>query len=113
MTPFEKSFYTMSQDIHQLARAKGWYDGAPRTPLELHMLVVGEIAEASECIRNGEKFWRLTENGKPEGELSELADAVIRIMDICASRGWDLGWAISTKHNFNKSRPYRHGGKTL
>ncbi len=113
MTLFEKEFSRMSQEVHQLARDKGWYDGAPRTSLELLMLVVGEVAEASECIRNGEKFWHLNAYEKPEGELAELADVVIRVMDIAASRGWDLGWAIVTKHNFNKSRPYRHGNKAF
>jgi NTP pyrophosphatase (non-canonical NTP hydrolase) len=48
---------------------------------------------------------------KPEGFASEAADAVIRIMDMCQGLGVDLEHAINLKHEYNKTRPYRHGGK--
>jgi len=48
---------------------------------------------------------------KPEGEAVELADAVIRIMDYFESKGWDLEHVIELKHDYNKTRSYRHGGK--
>lgn len=51
------------------------------------------------------------ENGKPEGFSVELADAVIRIFDLCGAVGVDLAAAIETKHAYNATRPYRHGGK--
>ena len=109
---FTKALWELQKDIHQIARQKGWYDGRPREPLELHMLICSEIAEASECVRRGEDpFW--LKDGKPEGELAELADAVIRILDLCAYRNWDLGAAIEKKHTYNKTRPYRHGNKTV
>lgn len=98
--------------IHALAREKGWYDGRPREALESHMLFVGEIAEASKAVRNGEDPYWLKE-GKPEGELAELADAVIYILDYCEYRGWDLEHAIARKHAFNRGREYRHGNKRV
>lgn len=117
--------------IHQLAKEKGWYD-SPRTPLEIHMLIVSEVAEASEEVRKGntppiyqENYmtgqlrligpndWDWVEGEKPEGELTELADAVIRILDYCEAKGWDLERAMEIKHGFNKTRPHRHGGKKL
>ena len=48
---------------------------------------------------------------KPEGIPIELADVIIRILDYCAYAGIDIDAAISEKHEYNKSRPYRHGGK--
>ena len=48
---------------------------------------------------------------KPCGIPSELADCVIRIMDFCGKHGIDLEKAIIEKANFNKHRPYKHGGK--
>ena len=48
---------------------------------------------------------------KPEGVAIELADAIIRILDYCAEAGIDIEEAIAIKHEYNKSRPYRHGGK--
>lgn len=50
---------------------------------------------------------------KPEGEAVELADVVIRIMDYFGHRGWDLEQVIQDKHEYNKTRPYRHGGKIV
>ena len=49
--------------------------------------------------------------GKPEGIPIELADAIIRIFDYCGYAGIDIDAAITQKHEFNKTRPYRHGGK--
>jgi hypothetical protein len=110
---FTKALWDLQLDIHKTARAKGWYDGRQREPLEIHMLICSEIAEASESVRRGEDPLWFTPDGKPEGALAEYADAVIRILDDCAYRGWDLGAAIEKKHAYNKTRPYRHGGKLV
>lgn len=48
---------------------------------------------------------------KPEGIPAELADIVIRVMDCAVRYGIDLGQEIELKHAYNKTRPYRHGGK--
>jgi hypothetical protein len=50
---------------------------------------------------------------KPEGIPSELADIVIRVMDICGYYGIDLEAAITEKMEYNRNRPIRHGGKKL
>lgn len=39
----------------------------------------------------------------------ELADAVIRIADLCGGLGIDLEWAIIEKMNRNAKRPRLHG----
>lgn len=41
----------------------------------------------------------------------ELADVIIRVLDYCGYAGIDIDAAISQKHEYNKTRPYRHGGK--
>ena len=41
----------MTQKAHEMSRAKGWYEGPPRSALEMHMLMVSELAEATECVR--------------------------------------------------------------
>ena len=43
------------------------------------------------------------------GEAAELADVLIRIFHYCGRRGIDLGEAVRLKHEFNTTRPYKHG----
>jgi hypothetical protein len=50
---------------------------------------------------------------KPEGIAVELADCIIRILDWCGREGIDIDAIIRQKHEYNKSRPFRHGGKLL
>ena len=46
---------------------------------------------------------------KPEGVAVELADAVIRIADLCGYLGIDLDAVIEEKMAYNAGRPYKHG----
>ena len=41
----------------------------------------------------------------------ELADAVIRMMDLAEHYGWDIAGAILAKMKYNDGRPHMHGGK--
>ena len=50
---------------------------------------------------------------KPEGIAVELADCIIRILDYCAHAEIDIDEILRTKHEYNKTRPYRHGGKIV
>jgi NTP pyrophosphatase (non-canonical NTP hydrolase) len=103
------------KEIHENAKDKGFWGGLydtnlyPEEKLSKHMLMVSEVAEASEAVRSVNKDFYLTETGKPEGEAVELADCVIRIFDYFGAMGWDLEKIIEVKHNYNKSRPYKHG----
>ena len=38
----------------------------------------------------------------------EIADAAIRIMDLCGYLGINLEWHIEKKAEYNNSRPYKH-----
>ena len=75
------------------------------------MLIVSELAEAVEELRDGhtptEVYFQL--DGKPEGFPVELADAVIRSYDLAEMVGVDLDSLIEEKLNFNKQRGYKHG----
>ena len=99
--------------MHKIAKSKGWWD-SPRTPAELIALVHCELSEALECIREGDdpSLYEIID-GKPEGFGIELADAVIRIMDISEHCGLNLGDMIAIKAKYNETRPHRHGGKVL
>lgn len=48
---------------------------------------------------------------KPDGIPIELADIIIRVLDVCAAHDIDIQRAIAEKMDFNRTRPERHGGK--
>ena len=103
----------LQKDIHDNAINHGWYE-EPRTFGELIALCHCELSEALEEHRNGMKPKEVYhEHGKPCGIPTELADVVIRIMDMCEYYGIDLEDAILEKHEFNKTRSYKHGGKHI
>lgn len=110
----EKTIRQWCQEVHENAVIHGWWQ-EPRTEGELLMLVVSEASEAFEEIRNGHKITETyySDNGKMEGVPSELADIVIRVMDMCQYYGIDLQRVIEEKHLYNIKRPFRHGGKKL
>lgn len=104
----------LQEQAHATAVEKGWYDGATeRNPLELIALVHSELSEAVEEARQNNYLgaFKGPASDKPIGFVVELADAVIRIADMCGHLGLDLEGAIEAKLEFNKSRPRRHGGK--
>jgi hypothetical protein len=42
-----------------------------------------------------------------------MIDCIIRILDWCGKEGVDVDRLLKEKHEYNKTRPYRHGGKAL
>jgi hypothetical protein len=99
---------------HGTAVAKGWWS-PPREIPELLCLVHSEVSETLEAFRDGMAPDEIvfSDEGKPEGIPIELADAVIRIADMCCAYGIDLQEAIEVKLAYNETRPFRHGGKKV
>ena len=103
----------MVELAHGNAVAHGWHE-EPRRFGELIALCHSELSEALEDYRNGYKPNETYHEGsKPCGIPSELADVIIRIADICGLYGIDLKRAIRQKMEYNRNRPYRHGGKVI
>lgn len=91
----------VARQIHENAVDHGWWDEERGFP------------EVLEEYRNGRLPTEVYtgNNGKPEGIPIELADVIIRVLDYCGYAGIDIDATISQKHEYNKTRPYRHGGK--
>ena len=114
---------------------KGWWQGRDpkdvNTRLGLLMLICTEVAEGAEEVRTGQPLYYTNKNCtngvqpmmtweeplkapaefKPEGLGSELADVVIRCMDMAGGLGLDLGACILAKMRYNETREFRHGNK--
>lgn len=105
-------FRNMQTDVHRTAVDKGWWEGE-RNFGELLALVHSEVSEALEAYRSGMPPERayFEVDGKLCGVPSELADVVIRVMDMAEHYDIDLWAAIEAKHAYNVTRPHRHGGK--
>lgn len=106
---------SIARQVHNTAKEKGWWDTNRQVP-ECLALIHSEISEALEeyrILEDGKSFdeIRWTPQGKPEGFAVELADAIIRILDLSGHLGIDLDIALIEKMNYNKEREHRHGNK--
>lgn len=106
---FIESFNTLALAVHENAKEKGFWD-QPRNNGEMIALMHEELSEALSYLRK-----------KPEGADShcpeyrgvevELADVVIRLMDMAHSRGYDVAEALVAKMTYNQGREFKHGKK--
>jgi NTP pyrophosphatase (non-canonical NTP hydrolase) len=96
--------------VHANAVAHGFWDDPNNIDRSL-MLITGELVEMHEAIRSGHapEEWWIGVHGKPDGPAIELADALIRILDLAEHYGINLATLAWIKHQYNTSRPYKHG----
>lgn len=117
------------QQAYAMAVNKGFHDAkAPNLDQKL-LLVVSELAEAQDELRQGHQPWEVYTRRpefnnarliwsiggvdptyeKPEGFGIELADALIRIADLAGMLGLDLEGLVKLKMAYNATRPAKHG----
>jgi NTP pyrophosphatase (non-canonical NTP hydrolase) len=62
-------------------------------------LIAGEAHEAIQELRKNdlEKFWE------------EIADVLIRVLDLCGEYDIDIGAVVNDKMDYNATRPPKHG----
>lgn len=105
---------TLAEQIHEWAVDKGfWHWPDPGRAIDQivakQMLIVTEVAEWTEGTRAGNpRCDKVGMEGFSNGE-EEAADTIIRILDLCACLGYDIGGAIEAKMAVNHGRPHKHG----
>jgi hypothetical protein len=105
----------LQRRIHEQAVAKGWWN-QPRDVPHCLALIHSELSEALEDYRMStpqDPNLCYEIEGKPGGILVELADAMIRILDLAEhiAPSVSFGRILLDKMAYNATRPHRHGGK--
>ncbi len=120
----------LAVSVHADNQAKGFEFSSLQTGTVL-MLIVGELSEAMEAARSGRQAQHedvdLVHSLMMAGPLEdfreeflarikdtfqdEIADAVIRLLDLCGAMKIDIEKHIEMKLEYNRLRPFRHGKK--
>lgn len=124
-----KSLNELRDEAYGTAKEHGWHEGEQDTVdhrLSEIALMHSELGECTEAIRKN-NWTMLKPVIKELGGISkvgdkefmyvkdtvedELADVLIRVLDFCGAEGIDIESHVAKKMEYNKARPYRHGGK--
>ncbi len=110
----------LANKILERNKAKGFHDKKIETGTLL-MLCVSELSEALEADRKGRyanlnncpetMFLENFEANVKDTFEDEIADTIIRLLDLCALKGIDIDTHIRLKMAYNYTRPKKHGKK--
>jgi hypothetical protein len=107
---FIRAYNELAAIIHDDNVRKGFWPKvkSSRNVGEAFMLVVSEIGEAMEADRKDLQDQHLPHL---KGVEVEMADAIIRVMDLGQGLQWQVAEALRQKLLYNRSRPFKHGKK--
>ena len=97
----------LAQDCFEASKSKGFWDKESNFG-EAIALMHSELSEALEGRRKD-----LSDDHLPQYPMwqVELADCIIRILDLCGGMQVPIGQIVDEKLAYNASREYMHGKK--
>ena len=117
-------FNELSKQIYQANVEKGFYDEV-KTISQVINLIHSELSEVIEAGRKGRRcnspamligdyppdnLFMTAYNYEIKGSVEEeLADVIIRLLDLCGWKEIDIHSHIKAKLKYNSLRPYKHG----
>lgn len=107
ISAFKSSWHDMATATAKVAADKGFHAELPNAAVMI-ALVHSELSEALEVLRNNPQETDPTCPGFLKVE-TELADVIIRLMNMAYRFAWDVPGAVLAKHEYNKTRPHKHG----
>lgn len=107
----EPTISQLQEYIRDWAIRKGWLTETPRNPAEQLMLIVTELAEACEAFRVGNPPCERPGMEQYSHAAEELADVVIRCLQMAGEHNIPLADVVMAKMAFNETRPVKHGKK--
>lgn len=115
----------LAKEVHANAIEKGFFD-SERNIGEMLCLIHSEVSEALEADRDNaysktdisqinaldDASFKTTFEAEAKNTFEdELADVLIRVMDLAAYKGVDLEQHLQAKMRYNKLRAHKHGKK--
>lgn len=107
----------LAEECHARARSNGFWrtrpeDGDPESVLEVATklaLITAEVAEAIEAWRLPDPFAPCPKDPRLSIMSEELADIIIRTVELAYALRINIGEATAIKMSVNATRPYKHG----
>jgi NTP pyrophosphatase (non-canonical NTP hydrolase) len=99
----------IGKEIGEINRANGWEAPTPQSwadPYRIPAALALITSETSEALEG----WRHDDH---KNFAEELADVLIRVLDLADGLKIDLDRAVAEKLEANKRRGWKHGGKRL
>ncbi len=117
--PDYEAFNHMMHRVHENNVIKGWIDDEPQIGNYIAN-IHGEVSQLWEAYRNHKLDTPCDKSESMHSQFGEIisfkeeeiADIIIRALDTAHKMGiTNIGRAIRLKHQYNRTREFRHGGK--